>query len=54
MASGPNPVKSLLLCPNCKTEMRLFGTEAESAKRDLYSFECVKCARIEVRGVKVK
>ena len=28
--------------------------EAESAIRDLYTFECTKCGRIEVRGVKVK
>jgi hypothetical protein len=33
--------------------MRLFGIEAESAVRDLYSFECNKCGRIEARGVLV-
>jgi hypothetical protein len=32
----------------------LFGTEVESAARDLYSFECVTCGAVEVRGVQVK
>ena len=33
--------------------MRLFGIEAESAVRDLYSFECHSCGKIEARGVLV-
>jgi hypothetical protein len=45
--------EALLLCPNCNLEMRLFGTEQESVKRDLYVFECVRCSRREVRGVLV-
>jgi hypothetical protein len=47
-------VKSLLTCPQCKVELRLFGIETESDNRDLYTFECAECGRIEVRGVKVK
>jgi hypothetical protein len=33
--------------------MRLFGIEAENESRDLYTFECIKCGRIEARGVLV-
>jgi hypothetical protein len=33
--------------------MRLLGIEAASLERDLYTFECEKCRRIEVRGVRV-
>jgi hypothetical protein len=33
--------------------MRLFGIEAESPVRDLYTFECPKCLGLEVRGVLV-
>ncbi len=40
-----------LLCPLCNIEMRLFGIEAESKKRDLYTFECVTCGGLEVRSV---
>jgi predicted RNA-binding Zn-ribbon protein involved in translation (DUF1610 family) len=49
-----NSTKSLLLCPKCKREMFLLGVEAESSKRDLYTFECDKCGLIEVRGVLVR
>ena len=45
------PIESLLLCPLCNIEMRLFGIEAESDKCDLYTFECVSCGGLEVRGV---
>jgi hypothetical protein len=31
--------------------MRMFGIESESEARDLYTFECVGCKRLEVRGV---
>lgn len=44
-------IKALLLCPKCNVEMRLFGIEAESAVRDLYTFECSACDVLEVRGV---
>lgn len=54
MTRGQKPVKSLLTCPKCKLEMRLFGIESENAERDLYTFECTKCGMPEVRGVKVK
>jgi hypothetical protein len=47
-------VKSLLTCQKCKLELRLFGIETETAERDLYTFECMKCGGLEVRGVKVK
>jgi hypothetical protein len=47
------PIKALLLCPNCNVEMRLFGIEAESAARDLFTFECSVCDGLEVRGVRV-
>lgn len=46
-------IKPLILCPDCKTEMRLFGIEAESEVRDLYTFECTGCGRVEVRDVVV-
>ena len=46
-------IKVLLLCPNCNAEMCLFGIEAESAVRDLYTFECRACGVLEVRGVRV-
>ena len=47
------PIKALLLCPNCNVEMCLYGIEAEGAMRDLYTFECSACDLIEVRGVRV-
>jgi hypothetical protein len=40
-----------MLCPACALEMRLFGIEAETIDRDLYTFECGTCGRLEVRGV---
>jgi hypothetical protein len=48
------PIEPLLLCPVCNIEMCLFGIESESDTRDLYTFECVACNGIEVRGVQVK
>jgi hypothetical protein len=33
--------------------MRLIGIEAESEIRDLFTFECVVCHGLEVRGVLV-
>ncbi len=49
--ASPEPAKSLILCPDCDLEMRMFGIEPESEARDLYTFECVGCKRLEVRGV---
>jgi hypothetical protein len=46
--------ESLIVCPKCKLEMRLLGIESESPKRDLYTFECERCQRLEVRGIRVK
>jgi hypothetical protein len=37
MADTPE-IEPLILCPDCKLEMRLFGTESESPIRDLYTF----------------
>jgi hypothetical protein len=48
------PIKALLLCTHCNVEMCLFGIEVESAKRDLYTFECIDCGAVEVRGVQVR
>ncbi len=48
------PIKALLLCKHCNVEMYLFGIEEESAKRDLYTFECIKCGAVEVRGIQVR
>ena len=47
-------IKPLLLCPNCNVEMSLFGIEAESDVRDVYTFECRACDGLEVRGVRVR
>ena len=52
MADRPT-FEPLILCPRCRIEMRLFGIEAENESRDLYTFECIKCGRIEARGVLV-
>ena len=46
-------IEPLMLCPRCKVEMRLFGMEAESPTRDLFTFECHTCGGIEARGVLV-
>ena len=32
---------------------RLLGTEAENDIRDLYTFQCAMCEKLEVRGVLV-
>jgi len=47
-------IEPLILCPVCDIEMCLFGIESESGNRDLFSFECVACGGLEVRGVQVK
>jgi hypothetical protein len=52
-APSKEPIKALLLCPNCNVEMCLFGIEAESAAWDLYTFECSACSGLEVRRVRV-
>ena len=48
------PIEPLLLCPVCNIEMCLFGIESESDNRDLFTFECVACSGLEVRGVQVR
>jgi hypothetical protein len=52
MSDSPK-IRALILCPDCKTEMRLFGIEPESEIREVYTFECNDCGRLEVRGVLV-
>ena len=54
MARRKKPVKSLLTCPKCKLELRLLGVETESASRDLYTFECSECGKLEARSVLVR
>ena len=44
-------IQPLLLCPKCNLEMRLLRTDAECDIRDLYTFQCLMCAKLEVRGV---
>jgi hypothetical protein len=39
-------------CPECQTQMRLFGIESEAPGYELYSFECSKCQRIETAVAK--
>ena len=47
-------IESLLRCPDCNREMRLFGVElAADGARELYTFECDNCGRLEVRGVRI-
>jgi transposase len=41
------PVKSLLTGPKSKLELRLFGIDTESAKQELYTFECEKRGGLE-------
>jgi hypothetical protein len=48
------PIEPLLLCTDCSLEMRLFGIESENQSRDLYTFECIRCGKFEVRGVQVR
>ena len=42
-------IQSLLRCPKCNLEMLLFRTEVESDIRDLYTFQCAMCGKLEVR-----
>ena len=49
----PIEIEPLILCPTCKVEMRLFGIEMESPLRDLFSFECPNCGKIEARSLLV-
>jgi hypothetical protein len=50
----PPKSKSLLMYPECKLEMRLMGIEPKEPSRDLFTFECTKCKRMEVRSVRLK
>jgi len=53
MTEAAPEIEPLILCPKCKVDMPLFGIETESSIRDLYSFECLRCGRIEARRVLV-
>lgn len=44
-------IEPLILCPTCKVEMRLFGIEPQKPGRDVFTFICGSCGRLEVRGV---
>jgi hypothetical protein len=50
--NGMDAVQPILLCQNCKVEMRLVGVEPEKHGRDLFTFECPKCSHLETRAVK--
>jgi hypothetical protein len=52
MVFEPDRIEALLRCPLCGGEMRLRKVEPESEKRDLYTFECERCDRTEVRGAR--
>ena len=47
------PAPSLIVCPHCKLELFLVGIEMERPGRDVFTFECLKCHRVEARGVAV-
>lgn len=53
MAKDNEPIKPLLSCPKCGLEMRILGIEPAGSKRDIYTFECESCDKLEVRGVRV-
>jgi hypothetical protein len=42
----PQRVEPLFLCPNCLSEMRLYGAEQESDTRDIYTFQCGKTRQL--------
>jgi hypothetical protein len=48
----PRGVDPLILCPRCRTEMRLFAIEPITEYYDDYAFECGGCHRMEVRSVR--
>ena len=40
-----------IACPMCGSQMRLFGIEWESKRRDIYTFVCDLCGHTVARGV---
>jgi hypothetical protein len=51
---GDDPsVESLMRCPQCDREMRLFGIESAGLHREIYTFECDQCRRLEARSVRL-
>lgn len=49
----PSGIEPLILCPSCRSEMRLFGIESHSSTHDLLTFECASCGDVEARSVLV-
>jgi len=43
----------LFAARNAVAKCACLESEPENSKRDLYTFECEKCDRVEVRGVRV-
>ena len=48
-----NGVYPLVQCPKCNLRMRLSGIEPEKPGRDLFTFECSGCGRVEVMAVPI-
>ena len=46
-------IESLMRCPKCNREMRMFGVEPLNETRELYTFECDLCGQLEVRGIRI-
>ena len=44
-------MEPLILCPDCRTEMHLFAIEPETEIRDIYTFRCDNCQRLEFRSL---
>jgi hypothetical protein len=45
------PPTPLPRCPNCDHDMELLGIEANGDAKELFTFECTDCGRLEVMGV---
>ena len=43
-----------IVCPKCGYQMRLFGIEWETDRRDLYTSLSDRCGHIEARSVEAK
>jgi hypothetical protein len=49
----PSNAALLLDCMICKLEMRLVGIESDDSDRDLFTFECSKCGRVETSSARL-
>jgi hypothetical protein len=45
---------SLVLCPKCNIEMRLYGFELGNGSRDRYTFQCTNCRHLDVRRIRLR